>query len=88
MQLVLGTVLYDNSAEVMDDDSLLGKESYSFMGLQAAIAEGQKRLKQNSGIKQINIYEIFDGVRRSSPQGRYGLVYKLLPDSAPRENSN
>lgn len=76
MQHILGTVLRDNAAEILDDETP-GKTSYSLMGLQVAIMEGQKRMAHNPNIKCINIYEVFDGVHRISASGRYQLVYKL-----------
>jgi hypothetical protein len=81
MQLVLGTILKGNDAELFDDESP-NAESYSFGGLQMAINEGSKRISQNPDIQQINIYEIFDGVRRASPHGKYAPVYTLFADNS------
>jgi hypothetical protein len=77
MHHILGVLLRDNENEILDDETP-GKTAYSLMGLQAAIFEGQNRMHQNPNIKRINIYEVFDGVRRMTADGgRYMLVYKL-----------
>ncbi len=86
MHYVLGMILRDNDAEVLDDETP-GKESYSFAGLVSAIAEGNRRFAKNPNIKQINIYEVFDGVKRASPQGRLGLVHTLFPVSGTGEST-
>lgn len=60
MQHIFGTILKDNDIEIIDDESP-GKGTY--MGLQAAIFEGEKALKQNPNIKQINIYRVIQEQR-------------------------
>lgn len=60
MQHIFGIILIDNDCEILEDESP-GKGSYQ--GLQMAIFEGQKRIKQNPNIKQINIYSIKQGQR-------------------------
>jgi hypothetical protein len=86
MQHTLGMILYDNDAEVIDNDTP-GKEPYLFMDLFAAMAEGDKRMKQNPNIKQINVYEVFDGVRRMTLDGgRYQRVHCLLRENTPMED--
>lgn len=70
MQHILGTILKDNDIEIIEDESP-GKGSY--MGLQASIFEGQKILKQNPNIKQINIYRIIQEQRI--------LTYQLFPEA-------
>ena len=76
MQHVLGMILRGNNAEVMDDDSLTNNPDLK-MDLFSAMAEADRRMTQNPEIMQINVYEVFDGVKRISPQGRYGLVHML-----------
>lgn len=79
MQHVLGMILRNNSTEIFDD-ATPGKESYSFMGLQAAVNEGNSRLRQNPEIIKINIYKVFDGVKTFTADGsQHQLVYFLLP---------
>lgn len=76
MQHIIGAVYRNNPAELIDDETL-GRESYIFAGLQAAIVEGHKRFSANPDILKINIYQVLDGVKRASPQGRYILVQSI-----------
>lgn len=70
MQHVLGIILRNNENEIMESES---PEKSSFLGLQMAIMEAEKRLKQNANIKQINVYSIKHGQRI--------LAQKLVSDS-------
>lgn len=80
MQHVLGTTLRNNRAEIIDDDAL-GKESYTLLGLFAAVEEAKRRIENNRDILKINVYEVFDGVKRMTLGGsKYQLVYKVGTD--------
>lgn len=60
MQHIFSYILKDNDNEIIDDES---PEKGSYIGLQGAIFEGQRVLKQNQNIKQINIYRIIQEQR-------------------------
>lgn len=60
MQHIFGIILHGNDSEILESES---PEKGSYMGLQVAIIEGQKRMKLNPSIKQINIYSIKQGQR-------------------------
>jgi len=87
MQHILGMILNNSPTEVFDNDTP-GGEPYSFMGLYAAMAEGDKRMRANPEILKINVYEVFDGKKRICPEGRYQLVHCLLREGAPMPDSN
>lgn len=61
MQKIFGTILFDNDAEILDDER---PENGNFQDLQSSIFECQRRLKQNPKIKQINIYTLKQGGQR------------------------
>lgn len=73
MQHILGVTFRDNEAELMDDDGP-GTNAYSFMGLQRAISEAQKRMAHNSNIVSINIYRI---IQELPGQSKYQVVQRL-----------
>ena len=86
MQHVLGMILGNSLTEVFDNDTP-GDEPYSFMGLYAAMAEGDKRMRANPNILKINVYEVFDGKKRISSEGRYQLVHCLVREGVPMPGS-
>lgn len=80
MQHVLGMILRGNDAEIIDDDSLSGPKPV-IMDLFSGMNEGHRRMIQNPDIVKINIYEVFDGVRRISATGKYQLVHQLIRET-------
>ena len=70
MQHILGVILRGNPAELMDDDNH-GTNTYSFMGLQAAVSEAQNRLKYNPEILTVNVYRV---IQELPGQSKYQLV--------------
>lgn len=78
MQKIFGTILFDNDAEILDDDR---PENGNFKDLQSSIFECQRRLKQNPNIKQINIYTL-------KQSGQRILDYTLYQDAGPQRNEN
>lgn len=77
MQHVLGMIIQGSNVEILDDDDL-SRPATKFMDLFSAMAEGDRRMKANPNIMKINVYEVLDGVRRSSPIGRYVPVHALV----------
>lgn len=76
MQHTLGIIFKNNDAEFFDDATIDGK-GFSPMSLFEAEAEAKKRLRENPGIRRINIYKILDS-RTTSPDGRrHQLVHCL-----------
>lgn len=78
MQYVLSMFVRGNNAEVFDNDTP-GGESYAFLGLEVAIREGKRRLKEREDIEKINVYKVFDGVKQINHDGsKYQIAHTLL----------
>ena len=60
MHHIFGIILRDSDNEIIEDES---PSKGSYMGLQGAIVDGRKRMKNSPNIKQINIYRVIQGQR-------------------------